>query len=435
MKIKPYKISMLFLLLFSINIIHAQSSSGINVENEAKSIESQVIDWRKDFHQNPELSNREFETGKKIAAHLQSLGMEVTSEVAHTGVTGFLKGGQPGPTVALRADIDALPVKERVDIPFASKAKGEYLGEEVDVMHACGHDTHIAILMGVASIMAKNKAELKGNILFIFQPAEEGPPPGEEGGAELMLKEGIFKKYNPDVAFGLHINAQTPVGKIRYKTGGIMAASDQLFIKVKGKQAHGSRPWTGIDPIVASAQIIMGLQTVVSRHTELTNEAAVITIGKIKGGVRNNIIPETCELTGTIRTLDTKMQDIIHEKIIKTATLIAESSGAEAEVTIDKGYGVTYNNPELTRKMIASLNKSVGEENVIVTKAVTGAEDFSFYAKEVPSMFFFLGGMDPSKTAVEVAGHHTPDFRIENEALIHGIKALSNLTIDYMENH
>ncbi len=424
------------LIAFFIGCFIQSFSQNKNSLNQLiEQIESKVIEWRRDFHQNPELSNREFKTAEKIAAHLRSLGIEVTTNIAHTGVKGILKGGKPGPIVGLRADMDALPVTERVEIPFASKTKSTYLGEDVGVMHACGHDTHMAILMGVAEVLSKVKDDLKGTIVFIFQPAEEGAPPGEEGGAKLMVKEGIMNNPKIDVVFGLHISSGLEVGNILYKPGGTMAAADRFTIKVKGKQTHGSRPWSGIDPITVSAQIILGLQTIISRQTELTNEAAVITVGKISGGVRNNIIPEECEMIGTIRTLDIRMQKDIHEKIIRTATNIAEASGASAEVDIQIGYPVTYNDPELTRKMIPTLFATAGEDNVRVSKAITGAEDFSYYAMEVPGLFFFLGGRPKDVSALDAAPHHTPDFYIDESGLLLGVKSLTNLALDYMEQH
>ncbi len=411
----------------------AQSNLSATIDQQADAIEDQIIEWRRWFHEYPELSNREFETGKKIAAYLEELGLEVETGIAHTGVVGLLKGGKPGPTVGLRADMDALPVTERVDVSFASEVRTTYLGKETGVMHACGHDTHVAMLMGTAKILKGMQADLPGNVVFIFQPAEEGAPPGEEGGAELMVKEGIMDKYDIDVVFGQHISSGLEVGKIRYKPGGTMAASDHFIIKVKGKQTHGSRPWGGVDPIVTSAQIIMGLQTIISRQTELTKEAAVITVGKIEGGVRNNIIPEEVEMIGTIRTLDTEMQKIIHEKIRHTATNIAEAAGAEAEVDIQVGYPVTYNNPELTKAMLPTLFEAAGEDNVMVSNPVTGAEDFSFFAREVPGLFFFLGGMPAGQSQFEAAPHHTPDFYIDESGLKLGTRALCKLTVDYMQ--
>jgi amidohydrolase len=402
----------------------------------ADQLEPKVVAWRRDLHQNPELGNREFKTAEKIAAHLKVLGIEVKTGVAHTGVVGVLKGGKAGPVVALRADMDGLPVTERVDVPFASKVKAVYNNQNVGVMHACGHDTHVAILMGVAEVLSSMKSELKGTVKFIFQPAEEGSPEGEEGGAELMVKQGVLENPKVDVIFGLHINAQTEVGKIRYRPGGTMASSDDFRIKVKGKQAHGAYPWLGVDPIVTAAQIITGLQTIVSRQMQLTEDAVVITVGSIHGGVRNNIIPEEVEMLGTIRALDTTMQKLMHERIVRTATNIAESAGATVEVKIAQGtrYPVTYNDPALTEKMVPTLQVVAGKENVAMQKAVTGAEDFSFYQQKVPGLFFFLGGAPKGKKPSETAPHHTPDFYIDDSGLEVGVKALCQLTVDYMNS-
>ncbi|MEX0647968.1 MAG: amidohydrolase, partial [Balneolaceae bacterium] len=383
----------------------------------------QIVEWRRYFHENPELSNREYETAAVVADHLRSLGMEVEVDIAHTGVVGVLEGGKPGPVVALRADMDALPVKERVDIPFASTAVSEYMGEEVPVMHACGHDTHIAMLMGVAEIFTEHRAELAGTVKFIFQPAEEGTPPGEEGGAEMMVEEGVLTDPDVDAVFGLHINSQTPVGQINYRPGGIMAASNRFTIDVKGKQTHGARPWGGVDPIVASAQIINGLQTIVSRQTELTKEAVVISVGIIRSGVRNNIIPEEAYMEGTIRTLDTEMQEIVFQKVHHTAEHIAAAMGAEATVEIFPGYPVTYNDPDLTAMMEPTLRAVAGSENTNVVNAVTGAEDFSFFQEQVPGFYFFIGGMPPDMDPEDAAPHHTPDFYIDEEGMRTGVRA------------
>jgi len=410
----------------------AQASLKAKTDKMAEEIYDKVVTWRRDFHQNPELSNREFKTAEKIAAHLTSLGLEVKTGVAHTGVVGILKGGKPGPVIALRADMDALPVTEQVDIAFASKVTTTYNEQPCGVMHACGHDTHVAILMGVAEILSKYKSELKGTIKFIFQPAEEGPPEGEEGGASMMVKEGVLENPKVDVVFGLHINSLTEVGKIRYKPGGTMAAADIFKITVTGKQTHGSTPWTGIDPIVTSAQIINGLQTIISRQTELTKEAAVISVGMIRAGVRNNIIPESAEMVGTIRSLDEGMQKILHEKIRHTATKIAESMDATAEVEITKMAPITYNDPALTAKMLPTLQETAGKDNVMLMDAMTGAEDFAFYAEKVPSFFFFLGGMPVGKSPLEAAPHHTPKFYIEESGMTLGVKTFCHLVIDYM---
>ncbi|MEE9437437.1 MAG: amidohydrolase [Saprospiraceae bacterium] len=427
-------IKFLFFIGFILsNIYIAQGQTSLIDIADAKSneVEAQVIKWRRHFHEHPELSNREFKTAEKVAEILKSFGLEVDTGIAKTGVIAVLDTGKPGPTIGLRADIDALPVVERTDLSFKSVVKTTYLDKEVGVMHACGHDTHTAMLLGAAKVLTDMKDQLNGKIVFVFQPAEEGAPPGEEGGAKLMVKEGIIDTYGIDVFFGQHISSNVDAGKIIYKVGGIMAASDRFVIKVHGKQTHGSRPWGGVDPIVTSAQIIMGLQTIVSRQTELTKEAAVITVGIINGGVRNNIIPEEVTLIGTIRTLDKEMQKIIHKKIIKTATLIAEAQGATADVDIQIGNPVTYNNPELTKKMLPSLFDAAGEDNVFVTPAITGAEDFSFFAKEVPGMYYFVGGRTPGTK--ESFPHHTPDFFIDESGMIVGVKAFCHLALDYMK--
>ncbi len=416
------------LVLVSITM-QAQSKK---IDKMIDDIESKVIEWRRDFHQNPELSNREFKTAEKIAAHLKSLGLEVQTGVAHTGVVGILKGGKPGPVVGLRADIDGLPVTERTPVPFASKVKSEYNGVETGVMHACGHDTHIAILMGTAEVLSKIKKDIKGTVKFIFQPAEEGPPTGEEGGAEMMVKEGVLKNPDVDAIFGLHIDAGTSVGHIGYKPGGIMAASQRFVIKVKGKQSHGSTPWMGVDPVVVSAQIINGLQTIISRDTELTKEAAVISVGLIRGGVRSNIIPEEIEMIGTIRTLDYDMQKKLNDEMKRRVPAIAKAFGAEAEIEIDKGYPITYNDVKLTAKMLPSLQKAAKKENVHLIDAITGAEDFSYFQNEIPGFYFFLGGKPLNVALEDVADHHTPDFFIDESGLKLGVQTFVNLTLDYL---
>lgn len=400
------------------------------LDKEVSDIEAKVIEWRRDFHQNPELSNREFKTAEKIAAHLKSLGMDVQTGIAHTGVVGILKGNKPGKVLALRADIDGLPVPERGDLPFKSVAKGEFRGEEVPVMHACGHDTHIAILMGVAEIMSKNKNKIKGTIKFIFQPAEEGAPPGEEGGAKLMVKEGVLKNPDVDAIFGLHIGSAQPVGTIGYKSGGAMAAVNSFEINVKGKQTHGSMPWGGIDPIMASVKIIDGLQTLISREMPLTEEGIVLSIGKITSGVRSNIIPESAQIIGTLRTLDEGMQADIHKRMKEMVPAIAKAYRAEATIDIDEGYPITFNDPDLTAQMLPSLEEAAGKEHVINMKAITGAEDFSFFQKEIPGLYFFLGGKSPGES--EAFPHHTPDFFIDESGMILGVKAFIQLSLDYL---
>ncbi len=424
-----------FLLVACFCLIQAAvATAQKNVEDRvaviSKEIESDVIKWRRHLHQYPELSNREYKTMAYIADYLKTLGLKVETGMAFTGVVAVLETGKPGPTIGLRADTDALPVYERVDLPFASKEETEYLGQKVGIMHACGHDSHVAILMGAATVLTKIKKDLKGKIVFVFQPAEEGAPPGEEGGAKLMIKQGLIDKYGIEVMYGLHIASATDVGTITYKTQGMMAAADIFSIKVKGKQSHGSRPWDGVDPIVVSAQIILGLQTIVSRQVDLTNEAAVITVGKFTSGVRNNIVPEEAEMVGTIRTLDTAMQRIIHEKIRMTAENIAKSAGATAEVEIRTGVPVTYNNVALAAKMIPSLEKVAGDDHVRVIKAITGAEDFSYYAEKVPALFFFLGGKPLNVSPMDAPSHHTPDFYIDESGFGLGVRALVQLVLD-----
>lgn len=421
-------------LLMTVPALAQDSKLLARANTMADKLEPKVIEWRRDFHQYPELGNRETKTAEKIADHLRKLGIEVQTGVAHTGVVGILKGGKPGPVVALRADIDGLPVTERTDVPFASKERSTYNGQEVGVMHACGHDTHIAMLMGAAEVLAGMKKDLKGTVKFIFQPAEEGSPVGEEGGAALMVKEGVLDKGpKPEVIFGLHINSQTEVGTIKYTPGGTMASADIFRIKVKGKQSHGAYPWSGIDPIVVSAQIINGLQTIISRQTQLPEGAAVITVGSIHGGVRNNIIPEEVLMEGTIRALDMDMQKKLHEKLKLTATKIAEASGAVAEVEIIPQTPVTYNDLALTERMLPTLHTVAGRDKVVLAKAVTGAEDFAFYQEKIPGLFLFVGGMSKGKKPEEVAPHHTPDFFIDESGLTLGVKTLTSLTLNYME--
>ncbi len=413
--------------------IHAQPTKLQKKSNAlTDEVIAKVIEWRHDIHQNPELSNREFKTAEKVAAHLESLGIEVQTGVAKTGVVGILKGDKPGPVIGLRADMDALPVTERVELEWASKVKSTYNNIETGVMHACGHDTHVAILMGVAEVLSQMKSDLQGTVKFIFQPAEEGAPPGEEGGAGLMVKEGVLDNPKVDIVMGLHINSQTPVGTITYKPGGTLAAADRWVMTINGKQSHGSAPWSGRDPIVASAQIINGIQTIISRNTELTKEAAVISVGLIRGGVRNNIIPEQVEMIGTIRTLDVEMQDQLHADFQRVATNIGKGMGVDVNLEITKGVPVTYNDPALTEKVVPFLENAAGEENVKLRKAITGAEDFSFFAEKVPAFFFFLGGCPEGTDPMDAAPHHTPDFYVDDAGMITGVKAMVNATLGYM---
>ena len=429
---KKKHILLAFIMLLSFPKLNAQSN---NLERNFKDIEQKVIDWRRDIHQNPELGNREFRTATLVAKHLRSLGMEVKTEVGVTGVIGVLKGGLPGPVVALRADMDALPVLERTPVSFASKATTFYEGKETAVMHACGHDSHVAILMGVAEILSGMQKELKGTVKFIFQPAEEGAPKGEEGGAELMVKEGALNNPKVDVIFGLHINAQVEVGKITYRPGGMFAGVGDMKITVKGKSSHGAEPWSSVDPIVVSAQIINNLQTIVSRNVNVTKNAAVVTIGAIHGGNRSNIIPEQVEMLGTVRTLSEADEKLVFERIRQIVTKTAEANGIEAtlELPYSSHYPVTFNNIALTAKMLPSLQKSTGAENVVLVPAETGAEDFSFFANEVPGFYFYVGALPKGKDPETSAPHHTPEFYLDESGFITGVNAMVNLVVDYME--
>ncbi|MBK9164576.1 MAG: amidohydrolase [Acidobacteria bacterium] len=424
---------MLTLLVCIAAFSHAVPANDMSREIDAAAAKlmPKVTEWRRHLHQNPELGNREFKTAKYVEEHLRRLGMEVRTGVAKTGVVGILKGSQPGPVIGLRADMDALPVTERNDLPYRSRATGEYNGQTVGVMHACGHDTHVAMLMGAAEVLAGMRDKIKGTVVFIFQPAEEGPPAGEEGGAELMVKEGVMDNPKIDAIFGIHINSQTPVGTIKYKPGSIMAASDWFEIKVRGKQTHGAYPWSGIDPIAVATQIYTGLQMIVARQSNLPKAPVVITVGRINGGVRENIIPEDLVMAGTIRTLDSMMQNDVHERIRRTATSIAESMGATVEVKIDRKAPVTYNTPELVEMMLPSLHKAAGRENVVLGEWVTGAEDFSFFHVNTPAFYFTVGGMPAGKDPKDAAPHHTPDFIIDDSRLDVGVKAFANIVFDF----
>ena len=400
-------------------------------------IEPRVIAWRRDFHQHPELSNREFETARKVADHLRALGLEVETGVAHTGVVGVLRGGKPGPVVALRADMDALPVEERVDVPFASRATGEYNGETVPIMHACGHDTHVAILMGTAEVLASMRDEVGGTVKFIFQPAEEGVPKGEEGGAELMVKEGALKNPDVDAIFALHIGSEIEAGHIEYTPRGMWASVDDFRIVVRGRQTHGAYPWNGADPIVAAAHIVTALQTVVSRNLNLPETgAAIVTVGKISGGVRSNIIPEEVEMLGTLRALDADARKLVHQRVREIAEGVARSLGVEADVAIpySASYPVTYNDPDLTAAMLPALEKAA-PGRVQLAPARTGAEDFSFFAQEVPGFYFRLGGRPAAVAREDAPAHHTPDFFVDERGLITGVRAFTALTLHYLQTH
>ncbi|WP_462248639.1 amidohydrolase [Ekhidna sp.] len=423
---------LLSILLAGFSTVTIAQKFDSQIDKLVAKTEKDVIEWRHWFHKNAELSNREFETSKRIAQILKEIGYEPQTGVAKTGVVAVLKGGKPGPVVGLRADIDGLPVKERVELPWASEQMGEYNGEMVPVMHACGHDTHTSILLGVAKMLWEIKDEVPGTVKFIFQPAEEGAPQGEEGGAKLMVKEGVLKNPDVDAIFGLHINAQTPVGKLKVRPEGIMAAVNSMRIDIKGKQAHGSAPWDGIDPVVTAAQIINNLQSVVSRNMKLTEAPAVITIGAIHGGVRSNIIPEDLYMLGTIRTLDTDMRAQILQRIREVATKTAESNNADIDIWIDEGYPVTYNETSLYNQMLPTLQRAAGKQNVQIIKPITGAEDFSFFQEQVPGLYFFIGGCPPEMDHTKVAGHHTPDFYVDDSGMKLGMRSMMGLTLDYM---
>ena len=419
-------------LLTAISAPIFAASVNTQLGQATQSVSEKVITWRRHLHQYPELSNREFETAKYITEHLKSLGLEVQTGVAHTGVVAKLSGGKKGPLIALRADMDALPVTEQVDLPFASKQTSTYRGNEVGVMHACGHDTHVAILMAVAESLVKIKDQLAGEVLFVFQPAEEGAPEGEEGGAELMLKEGLFKQ-KPEAVFGLHVTSSLNTGQIGFREGPLMASEDSFTINVTGRQTHGSRPWNGVDPIVASSQIIMATQTIASRQVDVTKAPSVISFGAINGGIRSNIIPDNVELIGTIRTFDQTMRADIKKRLAKTAELVAESAGAKADVHIDHGYPVTVNNVALTQKMTPTLARIAGADNIITTDLITGAEDFSYYALETPGLFYFLGVTPKAQNAKTAASNHSPQFYVDESALQLGVESLSQLVVDYLQ--
>lgn len=421
----------------ALGVFTAMSVAQTDIEKKVEAVEADVIKWRHHFHEFPELSNREFNTAKYIEKFLRSLDLDVTTGVARTGVVAVLDSGKPGPVVALRADMDGLPVKEENDLPYRSTQMGEYNGEEVPVMHACGHDTHMAMLMGAAKILTGMKSELRGKVKFIFQPAEEGAPAGEKGGAEIMVKEGVLKNPDVDVIFGLHISANSDVGTVSYNAGGTMAAVDPFKIVIHGKQAHGAYPWKSVDPVVTAAQMVMSLQTIVSREIKLIDDAAVVSVGSIHGGNRSNIIPDKVEMVGTIRTLNKAARDHIYETLPRKVKGIADSMGAEAELTLplDYYYPITYNDPELTAQMLPTVKRTAGEENTILTKPVTGAEDFSFYQEKIPGLYMWVGGKPLDVPEEESPAHHTPEFYVDDSGMKLGVELLTNLTLDYMKNN
>ena len=413
----------------------AASSLASEIDAAAAAVEAQVIAWRRDLHEHPELGNREFRSAEIVAAHLESLGFDaVRTGVAHTGVVGLLKGALPGPVVALRADMDALPVQEEVDLPFASKARATWNGEEVGVMHACGHDCHVAILMGVATVLAGLRSQLRGSVKFIFQPAEEMPPEGEDGGAKMMIAEGALENPAPQAIFGLHVTSRLALGAIGYRPGPTMASSDKLKITVHGKQTHGAAPWLGVDPIVTAAQVVLGLQTVISRGTDIAREPAVVTIGMIRGGVRENIIPDSVEMRGTIRAFDEEMRDEIHERVTTLAEAVSRGSRAGCTVCIAKNYPVTVNDPALTEAMVPTLDRVAGPGRLELVPKVTGAEDFSFFQRLIPGLFFFVGVTPPEVDPKNAYSNHSPRFFADERALVLGVRALAHLACDWLES-
>ena len=414
---------------------HSVIAQDARIDRLSAEGEAQVVAWRRDFHQHPELSNREFRTSEVVAEALREMGLEVETGIAHTGVVAYLRGARERPLVAIRVDMDGLPVTEVAGLPFASTVTTQFRGQEVGVMHACGHDTHMAMQLGVAQNLVSMMDDLPGSVLFIFQPAEEGAPEGEEGGAELMLKEGLFERYAPDVVFGMHSFSNLNTGEIGYRAGGIMASADRFELTVRGRQTHGARPWDGVDPIVAAAQIITGVQTIVSRQVDLTRAPAIVTFGAINGGIRNNIIPDEVELIGTIRNLDMATRDLVHERFQRIVQNIAESAGAEAELQIFAQYPVTANDPELLRRMLPTIERAVGRENMVEAVPRTVAEDFSFFAQEVPGLYLTLGVTPPGVDASTAAANHSPLFFADEAALVTGVRVLTHLIVDYMAGH
>ena len=421
-----------FTLIFSVSS-HAQVSWD-EVDRLAADAQAQVVEWRRWFHENPELSNREFNTSARVAGILTGMGLEPRTGIAHTGVVAIIEGGKPGPLVAIRADMDGLPVTEETGLPFASVVRGEYNGQEVGVMHACGHDSHMAMVLGAASVLNAVKEELPGSVMLIFQPAEESAPEGEEGGAELMLKEGLFSPNKPEAVFGLHVGINQPGGKMAVRSGPMLAAVDSFKLKVQGKQTHGARPWNGVDPIVVASQIVLGLQTIASRQVDVTQAPSIVTVGRIAGGVRNNVIPDSVEMEGTIRTFDAAMREQIHMRIERTARLIAESAGASIEFELNYGYPATINDPGLTEKMMPTLQRVAGEGGLVSVQPQTVAEDFSYFANETPGLYLFLGNGEPGKDPAMLPSNHSPLFDMYEPSMEIGVRAFSHLVVDYLQS-
>ena len=420
-------------LLTALTISAHAAKAAPQLEAAIESMRPQVVEWRRDIHRNPELSNREVRTAGLVATHLQLLGLEVRTGIAHTGVVGILRGGRPGPVIALRADMDALPLTEETDLPFRSVATSEFRGETVGVMHACGHDGHTAILMGAASVLAAMREELPGTVMFVFQPAEEGPPDGERGGAALMLEEGLFSELKPEAMFGLHLRAELNVGQVGYRSGPMMAGSDRFRIVVTGRSTHGGRPWQGVDPIVTASQIVLGLQTIVARQTDITRAPVVVSVGSIKGGVRFNIIPDTVELVGTVRTFDSEMRRETLERIERTATQIAAAAGATATVEPDdEPNKPVVNDPALTARMLPTLQRVAAPDGLVVPPFSTVAEDFSFYSDEVPTLYVFVGSTADDRDAATAPSNHSSMFQIDEKSLDIGLRTMLGLALDYL---
>jgi amidohydrolase len=422
-----------FTLAGSLVATAAGAVAPTEIDNQARANEKRVIEWRRDIHQHPELSNRETRTAKKVETHLRALGLNVKTGIAHTGVAAILKGGKPGPVIALRADMDALPVTEKTDVPFKSTVTAEYRGEQVGVMHACGHDAHTAILMGAAQALTAMRAEIPGTILFIFQPAEEGVPEGEKGGAKLMLEEGLFDLAKPEATFGLHVTSALPTGVIGYRAGPVMAGSDRFRILVSGRQTHGARPWQGVDPIVTAAQIVTALQTIISRQVDITDNPAIVTVGAIKGGIRHNIIPDEVEMVGTIRTFEKDQRSDIMSRVERLVTSMAQANGATATFTLGEDPNpVVNNNPALTERVLPTLQRVAGADNVKVIPLITGSEDFAYYAERVPSVFFMIGVTPRGQNLLTAPANHSPLFYVDESGLQLGLRAMLHVALDYM---
>ena len=425
--------SLLFVFIISFSLSSQAQISWEEIDRLAVDAQAQVVEWRRWFHENPELSNREFNTSARVAGILSDMGLEPRTGIAHTGVVAIIEGGKPGPLVAIRADMDGLPVTEKTGLPFASVARGEYNGQEVGVMHACGHDSHMAMLLGAASVLNAVKEELPGSVMLIFQPAEESAPEGEEGGAELMLKEGLFTPTRPEAIFGLHVGINQPGGKMAVRSGPMLAAVDSFKLTVQGKQTHGARPWNGVDPIVVASQIVLGLQTIASRQVDVTQAPSIVTVGRIAGGVRNNVIPDSVEMEGTIRTFDAAMREQIHMRIERTARLIAESAGASIEFKLNYGYPATINDPGLTEKMMPTLQRVAGEGGLVPVQPQTVAEDFSYFANETPGLYLFLGNGKPGKDPLTLPSNHSPLFDMYEPNMELGVRAFTHLVVDYLQ--